>query len=287
MLDEPTSGVDVLARAACGTRSAGGRAGAGVLVTTHYMQEAQQCDRLVLMSNGRLVAEGSEATSSARHGRGACAPRDWARPSPRLTPRVRRSCWRAGRIRVADADPAELAEVLSAAGIEASLQPVPATIEERMLMLARAGGRFLVPARGRAAPGQPGRTPGRPRAARELFAELGFERTTMRAVATRAGVDPALIYHYFGDKDGLLSPRSAASRCRHRVSPAWPPPTADRAGSRPDRRRARQTAHRPVGGPPRGPRADAGHAPDRACLTTAPPGCFATCSAPGILGGAR
>jgi AcrR family transcriptional regulator len=42
-------------------------------------------------------------------------------------------------------------------------------------------------------------------AARELFAELGFERTTMRAVGSRAGVDPALIYHYFGGKDGLLS----------------------------------------------------------------------------------
>jgi AcrR family transcriptional regulator len=42
-------------------------------------------------------------------------------------------------------------------------------------------------------------------AARELFAELGFERTTMRAVAARADVDPALIYHYFGDKQGLLS----------------------------------------------------------------------------------
>ena len=41
-------------------------------------------------------------------------------------------------------------------------------------------------------------------AARDRFAELGFERPTMRAVASRAGVDPALIYHYFGDKDGLL-----------------------------------------------------------------------------------
>ena len=41
-------------------------------------------------------------------------------------------------------------------------------------------------------------------AARVLFAELGFQRTTMRAVAARAGVDPALIYHYFADKDGLL-----------------------------------------------------------------------------------
>jgi len=42
-------------------------------------------------------------------------------------------------------------------------------------------------------------------AARELFAQSGFERTTMRAVAERAGVDPALIAHYFGNKDGLLA----------------------------------------------------------------------------------
>jgi AcrR family transcriptional regulator len=41
-------------------------------------------------------------------------------------------------------------------------------------------------------------------AARELFAENGFERTTMRAVAARADVDPALIHHYFENKDGLL-----------------------------------------------------------------------------------
>jgi ABC-2 type transport system ATP-binding protein/ribosome-dependent ATPase len=40
-------------------------------------------------------------------------------------------------IRVANADPAGLAEVLEAAGIKASVQPVPATIEERMLMLSR------------------------------------------------------------------------------------------------------------------------------------------------------
>ena len=46
----------------------------------------------------------------------------------------------AGRaIRVANADPAGLAEVLEAAGIEASLEPVPATISERMLMLSRQG----------------------------------------------------------------------------------------------------------------------------------------------------
>lgn len=42
-------------------------------------------------------------------------------------------------------------------------------------------------------------------AAGELFAEVGFERATMREVATRAGVDPALIHHYFVNKDGLLA----------------------------------------------------------------------------------
>lgn len=42
-------------------------------------------------------------------------------------------------------------------------------------------------------------------AARVLFAERGFERTTMRAVAEAAEVDPALIHHYFGNKEGLLA----------------------------------------------------------------------------------
>ena len=61
-----------------------------------------------------------------------------------------------------------------------------------------------MPVRGRRPLGSPDARRAVLDAARELFAELGFERTTMRAVAARAGVDPALIYHYFGYKDGLL-----------------------------------------------------------------------------------
>ncbi|WP_062436471.1 TetR/AcrR family transcriptional regulator [Herbidospora daliensis] len=41
-------------------------------------------------------------------------------------------------------------------------------------------------------------------AARTLFAERGFERTTIRAVAARAGVDPALVMQHFGTKDDLF-----------------------------------------------------------------------------------
>jgi AcrR family transcriptional regulator len=42
-------------------------------------------------------------------------------------------------------------------------------------------------------------------AARELFAEGGFERTTIRAVAARAGIDPALVMQYYGNKEGLFA----------------------------------------------------------------------------------
>jgi len=40
--------------------------------------------------------------------------------------------------------------------------------------------------------------------ARTLFAESGYDRTTIRAVATSAGVDPGLVIHYFGSKRQLF-----------------------------------------------------------------------------------
>jgi AcrR family transcriptional regulator len=41
--------------------------------------------------------------------------------------------------------------------------------------------------------------------ARALFADRGFERTTIRAVAAAARVDPALVMQYFGSKQELFS----------------------------------------------------------------------------------
>jgi ABC-2 type transport system ATP-binding protein len=139
VLDEPTSGVDLLASAALwDTIRAQAERGAGALVTTHYMQEAQQCDRLLLMSNGQLVAQGSEADIIGSTTAVAVHTGDWAQAFAALNA-VGAPVMLAGRsIRVANASPAELEQVLSAAGIQASLQPVPATIEERMLVLARA-----------------------------------------------------------------------------------------------------------------------------------------------------
>jgi ABC-2 type transport system ATP-binding protein len=69
-LDEPTSGVDPIARRAFWSmidRLA--EAGTAVLVTTHYLEEAEQCNRLGFMAAGRLIAEGTPSEVKARqHG---------------------------------------------------------------------------------------------------------------------------------------------------------------------------------------------------------------------------
>jgi AcrR family transcriptional regulator len=56
-----------------------------------------------------------------------------------------------------------------------------------------------------------GRRPGNPdtreailSAARSAFAEKGYDGASIRAIATGAGVDPALVHHYFGTKDKLF-----------------------------------------------------------------------------------
>ena len=41
-------------------------------------------------------------------------------------------------------------------------------------------------------------------AARAAFAERGYDGASIRAIATGAGVDPALVHHYFGAKDQLF-----------------------------------------------------------------------------------
>lgn len=42
-------------------------------------------------------------------------------------------------------------------------------------------------------------------AARRQFAERGYEATTIRGIAAEAGVDPALVMHFFGSKDALFA----------------------------------------------------------------------------------
>ncbi len=43
------------------------------------------------------------------------------------------------------------------------------------------------------------------KAAQELFASQGYERTTVRDIAARAAIDPAMVMRYFGSKEALFA----------------------------------------------------------------------------------
>jgi ABC-type multidrug transport system ATPase subunit len=139
LLDEPTSGVDALSRAELwDTIRERSDDGVGVLVTTHYMSEAEQCDRLLLMADGRLVAQGSVADVIGPTRAVSVLTSDWAGAFSVLNQAGLPVMLDGRAVRVADADPAAVRDLLAGNGIEATVESVPATIEERMLVLARA-----------------------------------------------------------------------------------------------------------------------------------------------------
>jgi ABC-2 type transport system ATP-binding protein len=66
-LDEPTSGADPLARREFWLRiTALAEQGVTVIVTTHFMEEAEYCDHVVILDEGRVCAQGTTAELRAR-----------------------------------------------------------------------------------------------------------------------------------------------------------------------------------------------------------------------------
>ncbi len=77
-LDEPTSGVDPLARREFWRRINGlAELGVTVLVTTHFMEEAEYCDRLAIMAQGRVLSAGTPEAIKA-------TARTASRPDPTM-----------------------------------------------------------------------------------------------------------------------------------------------------------------------------------------------------------
>ncbi len=75
-LDEPTSGADPMARREFWRRiTALAQQGVTVIVTTHFMEEAEYCDRVAIMDSGRVLAQGTPAEIRRR-----------ARPEPGREP---------------------------------------------------------------------------------------------------------------------------------------------------------------------------------------------------------
>ena len=66
-LDEPTSGVDPLARREFWSRiNALAQQGVTIMVTTHFMEEAEYCDRLAIMAAGEILTMGTPADIKAQ-----------------------------------------------------------------------------------------------------------------------------------------------------------------------------------------------------------------------------
>ena len=214
LLDEPTSGVDPLARARLWeTISQTAADGAGVIVTTHSMEEAEECTRLVVLAGGRVVAAGTAAQIVGPARTAVVRAADWAAALRRLEAAGLRAVL-AGTVSAGTAlrvpgHPA--AEVAAALGdLPASVSTGPPCWRSVSSSLRRTDNVYRVaadePRRG------PGRRAGESRtreaildAARRRFGEQGYDGATIRAIAADAGVNPALVHHFYGTKERLFA----------------------------------------------------------------------------------
>ena len=134
-LDEPTAGVDPVSRREFWQLiGAVARAGTAVVVTTHYMDEAERFDRLAFIFRGRQLDVGTPAELVARSGLrvGEAERDDPAAEAARCTvhPRVVEAAvlGRTVRVVVRDADPASILD---------GAREVRTTIEDAFVALAR------------------------------------------------------------------------------------------------------------------------------------------------------
>lgn len=135
ILDEPTSGVGPLggARLWEGIREAAAQ-GAGALVTTHNMEEAEQCDRLVVMADGRVVAAGAPGGITAGYTVTEVRCADPNRAFSLLDADGFAAQAGAAALRVVGR-PAAIAEALSRGGVDAAVNVVPANLEEAFVAM--------------------------------------------------------------------------------------------------------------------------------------------------------
>jgi ABC-2 type transport system ATP-binding protein len=143
ILDEPTSGVDPLGRTRLWqTIAAAVQSGAGALVSTHYMEEAQECDRLIIMADGIVVAAGTAGHIIGDAQVSVVDAEDWATAFGLLV-RAGLPVSLAGRtLRVPGASADEVRQVLPA-GYRVHTEA--GTLEERFFELLGAAGREAVP----------------------------------------------------------------------------------------------------------------------------------------------
>jgi ABC-2 type transport system ATP-binding protein/ribosome-dependent ATPase len=137
VLDEPTSGVDPLQRARLWeTIRASAEHGAGVLVTTHHLSEAEQCDRLVVLANGRVAAAGTLAEVVGDTTAAEVRTPSWEAAFTALDAAGLPVSLVGRALRVPGADPDAVRRLLADAGVPAQVTTVAASFEETFVVLA-------------------------------------------------------------------------------------------------------------------------------------------------------
>ncbi|CEG94383.1 ATP-binding cassette domain-containing protein [Propionibacterium freudenreichii] len=140
VLDEPTSGMDPLSRARLWRelREVADR-GVGILVSTHYMAEAAQCDRLEMLTAGHVSASGSVADITAgRRSLVVHAPQ-WQRAFALLRDADLPVALDRRMLRVPGASRDEIARVLDGLAGGYSVTEAASTLEETMMLAERGG----------------------------------------------------------------------------------------------------------------------------------------------------
>ncbi len=137
VLDEPTSGVGPHERDDLWDEIHAARDdGAGVLVTTHHMNEAEQCDRVVVLMGGRLVASGTMATLLDDRFTVAVTTDDWPEAFTRLDRAFSAVALHGRQVRVPDAQVDDVRSALD--GLPAEVSSAPASFDEVFVALGQA-----------------------------------------------------------------------------------------------------------------------------------------------------
>ncbi|HEY2310655.1 MAG TPA: ABC transporter ATP-binding protein [Gaiellaceae bacterium] len=139
VLDEPTSGVDPLARSRLwDTIHDQADGGVGVLVTTHYMQEADQCDRLVIMVAGEVAAAGTVREIIGGRTAVQVDTDSWEQAFNALSEAQMPVALSGRSVRVPDTPADEVESVLRQARLSTRVTTVPSTLDETLITLGRA-----------------------------------------------------------------------------------------------------------------------------------------------------
>jgi ABC-2 type transport system ATP-binding protein len=147
VLDEPTAGVDVLAREEIWSILEAAKRTALVIVSTSYLDEAERADRLVYLDAGRVVAD--DTPEALRHANPRTLFRLWGDDAPAIARGARtlafavdvRPTGRFVRVEVEHDDAPERAAVIAALGAlpgVALVEPAAPDMESTLRRLARA-----------------------------------------------------------------------------------------------------------------------------------------------------